>query len=121
MKVQEPSIPWEALHVDWVTSLPPGGDRSYDSSLVIVDMFNKNPMFLPSHRDDRAMEKALLTLNIVVLLTGIYTNIISNRDFKFTSALWKNLHQLFGTKLSFSTDYHPKTDGLYERMILTSK
>ncbi|MBW0524076.1 hypothetical protein O181_063791 [Austropuccinia psidii MF-1] len=44
---------------------------------------------------------------------------ISNRDPKFTSALWTNLHQLFGTKLSFSTAYHPQTDGLAERMIQT--
>ncbi|MBW0572901.1 hypothetical protein O181_112616 [Austropuccinia psidii MF-1] len=44
---------------------------------------------------------------------------ISDRDPKFTSALWKNLHQPFGTKLSFSAAYHPQTDGLTERMIQT--
>ncbi|MBW0588236.1 hypothetical protein O181_127951, partial [Austropuccinia psidii MF-1] len=38
-------------------------------------------------------------------------NIISDRDSKFTSALW--------TKLSFSTAYHPQTDGLAEKMIKT--
>ncbi|MBW0578796.1 hypothetical protein O181_118511 [Austropuccinia psidii MF-1] len=42
---------------------------------------------------------------------------ISDRDPKFTPTLWTNLHQLFGTKLSFSTAYHPQTDGLAERMI----
>ncbi|MBW0583079.1 hypothetical protein O181_122794 [Austropuccinia psidii MF-1] len=31
----------------------------------------------------------------------------------------KNLHQLFGTKLSFYKAYHPQTDGLAERMIQT--
>ncbi|MBW0559033.1 hypothetical protein O181_098748 [Austropuccinia psidii MF-1] len=41
---------------------------------------------------------------------------ISDRDPKFTSVLWTNLHKLFGTKLSFSTSYHPQTDGLAERM-----
>ncbi|MBW0577350.1 hypothetical protein O181_117065, partial [Austropuccinia psidii MF-1] len=46
-------------------------------------------------------------------------NIISDRDPKFTSALWTNLHRFFGTKLSFSTAYHPQTDGLAERMIQT--
>ncbi|MBW0582292.1 hypothetical protein O181_122007 [Austropuccinia psidii MF-1] len=43
----------------------------------------------------------------------------SDRDPKLTSELWTNLHQLFGTKLSFSTAYHPQTDGLAERMSQT--
>ncbi|MBW0583651.1 hypothetical protein O181_123366 [Austropuccinia psidii MF-1] len=47
--------------------------------------------------------------------------IISDRDAKFTSALWTSCHQLFGTKLFFSTAYHPQTDGLEERMIQTFK
>ncbi|MBW0551775.1 hypothetical protein O181_091490 [Austropuccinia psidii MF-1] len=67
------------------------------------------------------MDTALLIWNIVVSWTGIFTNIISDRDPKFTSALWTNLHQLFGTKLSFSTAYHQQTDGLAERMIQTLK
>ncbi|MBW0502825.1 hypothetical protein O181_042540 [Austropuccinia psidii MF-1] len=65
------------------------------------------------------MDTALLIWNRVISLTGIFTNIISDRDSKFTSALWTNLHQLFGTKLSFSTAYHPQTDVLAERMIQT--
>ncbi|MBW0553924.1 hypothetical protein O181_093639 [Austropuccinia psidii MF-1] len=105
--------------MDWVTNLPPGGDRSYNAFLVIVDRFSKTPIFLPCHKDDTAMDTALLMWNRVVSWTGIFTNIISYRDPKFTSALWKNLHQLFGTKLSFSTAYHPQTDGLAERMIQT--
>ncbi|MBW0588442.1 hypothetical protein O181_128157 [Austropuccinia psidii MF-1] len=57
--------------------------------------------------------------NRVVSWTGIFTNIIRDRGPKFTSASWKNIHQLFGTKLYFSTAYHPQTDGLAERMIKT--
>ncbi|MBW0517875.1 hypothetical protein O181_057590 [Austropuccinia psidii MF-1] len=49
----------------------------------------------------------------------MFKNIISDRDPKFTSGLWTNLHQPFGTKLSFSTAYHPQTHGLAERMIQT--
>ncbi|MBW0586952.1 hypothetical protein O181_126667 [Austropuccinia psidii MF-1] len=119
IKIEGPSRPWEIVHMDWVTGLPPGGDRSYDSCLVIVDRFSKTPIFLPCHKDDTAMDTALLIWNGVVSWTGIFTNIISDRDPKFTSALWTNLHQLFGTKLSFSTAYHPQTDGLVERIIQT--
>ncbi|MBW0491656.1 hypothetical protein O181_031371 [Austropuccinia psidii MF-1] len=57
--------------------------------------------------------------NRVISWTGIFTSIISYTDPKFTSALWKNVHQLFGTKLSFSTNYHPQIDGLDERIIQT--
>ncbi|MBW0560314.1 hypothetical protein O181_100029, partial [Austropuccinia psidii MF-1] len=117
IKIQEPSRPWKIGHMDWVTGLPTVSYRSYNSCLVIVDRFSKTQIFLPCHKDDTAMDTALLIWNRVVSWTGIFTNIISDRDPKFTSALWINLHQLFGTKLSFSTAYHPQTDGLAERMI----
>ncbi|MBW0484631.1 hypothetical protein O181_024346 [Austropuccinia psidii MF-1] len=76
-------------------------------------------MFLPCHKDDTAMETAIMIWNKVISHTGLFQNIISDRDPKFTSELWTNLHNLFGTKLSFSTAYHPQTDGLAERIIQT--
>ncbi|MBW0491476.1 hypothetical protein O181_031191 [Austropuccinia psidii MF-1] len=118
-KIQEPSKTWEIVHMDWVTGLPPGGDRIYNAHLVIVDRFSKTRIFLPCHKDDTATNTALPICNRVISWTRIFTNIISDRDPKFTSALWTNLHQLFGTKLSFSTAYHPQTDGLAEIMIQT--
>lgn len=45
--------------------------------------------------------------------------IISDRDPKFTSEFWTSLHAILGSKLAFSTAYHPQTDGLAERMIQT--
>ncbi|MBW0531955.1 hypothetical protein O181_071670 [Austropuccinia psidii MF-1] len=105
--------------MNWVIGLLPGADRSYDACLVIVDRFSKTPIFLPCHKDDTAMDTALLLWNRVMSWTGIFTHIISERDPKLTSELWTNLNQSFGTKLSFSTDYHPQTDGLAERMIQT--
>ncbi|MBW0583951.1 hypothetical protein O181_123666 [Austropuccinia psidii MF-1] len=65
------------------------------------------------------MDTAILIWNKVISHTGIFQNIISDRDPKFTSALLTNLHNLFGSKLSFSTAYHPQTDGLAEIMIQT--
>ncbi|MBW0588730.1 hypothetical protein O181_128445 [Austropuccinia psidii MF-1] len=76
-------------------------------------------MFLPYHKDDAAMDTAIMIWNKVISHTGLFQNIISDRDPKFTSELWTNLHNLFGTKLSFSTAYHPQTDGLAEKMIQT--
>ncbi|MBW0554522.1 hypothetical protein O181_094237 [Austropuccinia psidii MF-1] len=117
INIEEPRRPWEIVHMDWVTGLLPGGDRSYNAWLCIVDRFSKTPIFLPCHTDYTAMDTALLIWNRVISWTGIFTNIFSHRDPKFTSELLTNLQKLFGTKLSFSTAYHPQTDGLAERMI----
>ncbi|MBW0552277.1 hypothetical protein O181_091992 [Austropuccinia psidii MF-1] len=65
------------------------------------------------------MDTALFIWNRVISHTGLFKNIISDRDPKFTSALWTILHKALGTKLSFSTAYHPQTDGLAEIMIQT--
>ncbi|MBW0575275.1 hypothetical protein O181_114990 [Austropuccinia psidii MF-1] len=65
------------------------------------------------------MDTALLLWSRVISHTGLFKDIISDRDPKFSSEIWTNLHRLFGTKLSFSTTYHPQTDGLVERMIET--
>ncbi|MBW0475278.1 hypothetical protein O181_014993 [Austropuccinia psidii MF-1] len=119
IKIQEPSRNWEIFHKDWVKGLPPGGDRGYKACLVIVDRFSKTPIFLACHKDDKAMGTALLIWNRVVSWTGIFTNMISDRDSKFNSAIWTNINQLFGTKLSFSTANHPKTYDMAERMIQT--
>ncbi|MBW0564022.1 hypothetical protein O181_103737 [Austropuccinia psidii MF-1] len=95
IKIQEPKSPWEIVHMDWITALPPGGDRSYNTCLVLVDRYSKTPLFLPCHKDDTAMDTAIMIWNNT------------------------NLHSLFGTKLSFSTAYHLQADGLAERMIQT--
>ncbi|MBW0541552.1 hypothetical protein O181_081267 [Austropuccinia psidii MF-1] len=105
--------------MDWVTALPPGGDRIYNACSVIVDRYSKTPVFLPWHKDDTAMDKALLIWNRFISHICLFENIISDRDPKFTPALWTNLHKCLGTKPSLSTAYHPQTDGLAERMIQT--
>ncbi|MBW0559260.1 hypothetical protein O181_098975 [Austropuccinia psidii MF-1] len=117
--IQEPKSLWEVVHIDWVTEHPPSGDKSYNSCLVIVDRYSKTPIFLPCYIDDTAIDTALLLWSRGISHTGLFRNIISDRDLKFTSSLWTNLHRLFGTKLSFFAAYYPQTDGLSERMIQT--
>ncbi|MBW0504138.1 hypothetical protein O181_043853 [Austropuccinia psidii MF-1] len=117
IQIQEPKSPLKIDQIDWVKSLPPGEDRRFNSFLVLVDRYRKTPILIPCHKDDTAMDTAIMIWNEGISHTGLFQYIISDRDPKFTSALWKNLHHSFCTKLSFSTAYHPHIDGLAERMI----
>ncbi|MBW0502638.1 hypothetical protein O181_042353 [Austropuccinia psidii MF-1] len=105
--------------MDWVTALPVDGEKRYNAYLAIVDSYRKNPISLPSHRYEKDMDNALLIWNRAISHTGLLKSIISNIEPKFTSALWTNLPTLLGTKLSFSTADHLKTDELEKIMIQT--
>ncbi|MBW0563708.1 hypothetical protein O181_103423 [Austropuccinia psidii MF-1] len=119
IQIQEPKFLWEIALMDWVIALPSGGDKSFTAFLVVVYRYRKTPMFLPYHKGETAMETAITVCDSVISHTGLFQRIIIDRDPKFTSALWTNLHNLFGTKLSFSTAYHPQKYFLAERMIQT--
>ncbi|MBW0574026.1 hypothetical protein O181_113741 [Austropuccinia psidii MF-1] len=117
--IEEPKHPWETINMDWVTGLVPGGKENYNACLIIVDRFSKSMRCIPCHKEDTAMDTALLFWNNIISTGGVPKIIISDRDPKFTSEFWTNLYDMLGTKLAFSTAYHPQTDGLAERMIQT--
>jgi hypothetical protein len=118
-RIEEPKSRWEVINMDFVTALPPGGKESFNTVLVIVDRFSSRARFLPCYKDNSALDIALIFWQQVINNVGCPKVIISNRDAKFTSEFWQRLFDLLGTKLSFSTAYHPQTDGLAERMIQT--
>ncbi|MBW0579607.1 hypothetical protein O181_119322 [Austropuccinia psidii MF-1] len=74
---------------------------------------------LPCHKEDTAMDTALLFWNNIISTCGVPKIIISDRDPKFTSEFWTNFYDMLGTKLSFSTADHAQTDCLAERIIQT--
>ncbi|MBW0543127.1 hypothetical protein O181_082842 [Austropuccinia psidii MF-1] len=98
--------------MDLVTGLVPGGKENYNACLTIVDRISKSMRFLQCHKEDTAMDTALLICNSIISTCGVPKIIISDRDPKFTSEFWTNLYDMLGTKFALSTAYHPQTDGL---------
>ena len=60
---------------------------------------------------------AQLYLREIVRLHGVPKTIVSDRDGRFTSRLWKCIQEGLGSRLDFSTAFHPQTDGQSERTI----
>jgi hypothetical protein len=60
---------------------------------------------------------AELYIKEIVRLHGVPVSIVSDRDPRFTSRFWRSLQEAMGTRLTFSTAFHPQTDGQTERTI----
>ncbi|MBW0482627.1 hypothetical protein O181_022342 [Austropuccinia psidii MF-1] len=117
--IGEPKPPWETINMDCVTGLVPGSKENFNACLIIADRPRKSVRCLPCQQEDTAMDTALLFWSNIISTCGVPRIIISDRDPKFTSEFWTSLYDMLGTKLEFSTAYHPQTDGLAERMIQT--
>ncbi|MBW0553605.1 hypothetical protein O181_093320 [Austropuccinia psidii MF-1] len=117
--IEEPKHPLESINMEWVTGIVPGGKEYFNTCLIIVDRFSKSMRCLPCHKEDTAMDTALLLWNNIISTYGVPKIIISDRDPNFKSEFWTNFYYMPGIELAFSTAYHPQTDGLVERMIQT--
>ena len=96
--------------MDFITKLPRIA-RGVDSIWVIVDQLTKNAHFLAISESSSAERLTELYAREVVSRHGVPISIISDRDVRFTSRFWKKFHEELGTRLHFSTAYHPQTDG----------
>ena len=109
-----PPGPWHSVSMDFITSLPES--RGFDAILVMVDRFSKLAHMVPTKGCATALETAKLFLNAWWKHHGLPRVIVSDRDPKFTSAFWRHFFRRVGTKLTFSTAFHPQTDGQTERV-----
>ncbi|MBW0496673.1 hypothetical protein O181_036388 [Austropuccinia psidii MF-1] len=105
--------------MDWVTGPVTKGNENCNFFLVIMNRFSNIVRYLPCHKEDTAMDTAFSFWNNIIANCRVPRIIISYRDPKFKSEVWTNLYDMLGTKISFSTAYHPQTNVLSVRMIQT--
>ncbi|XP_073061796.1 uncharacterized protein [Primulina eburnea] len=111
-----PQWKWEHITMDFVTGLP-RVRRGFNSIWVIVDRLTKSAHFLPVKTTYSMNQYAEDYIAEIVRLHGVPVSIVSDRDPRFTSEFWKSLHRAMGSRLAFSTAYHPQSDGQSERVI----
>ena len=104
--------------MDFVTGLP-RTQRQHDAIWVIVDQLTKSAHFLSVNVEDSLEKLAQLYVDEIVRLHGVPVSIVSDRDPRFKSRFWPSLQTALGTRLHFSTAFHPQTDGQSERTIQT--
>ncbi|KAL0554253.1 hypothetical protein IC582_008170 [Cucumis melo] len=99
--LQPLSIPewkWENVSMDFITGLP-RTLRGFTVIWVVVDRLTKSAHFVPGKSTYTASKWAQLYMSEIVRLHGVPVSIIA-----------------MGTRLDFSTAFHPQTDGQTERL-----
>ncbi|MBW0571521.1 hypothetical protein O181_111236 [Austropuccinia psidii MF-1] len=66
--------------MDWVTGLATGGKETYNACLIMVDRFSKSMRCIPCHKEDTAMDTALLFWNnIIATSSHPQTDVLADR------------------------------------------
>src|SRR5664279_264785 len=110
-----PEWKWDEVGMDFITGFPKS-QKGNNAIWVVIDRLSKVAHFLPVRDDIRASQLADLYVSRIVHLHGVPLRIISDRGSLFVSKFWQSFQNAMGTRLSFSTAYHPQTDGQTERV-----
>lgn len=108
-----PTRPWGSVGMDFIGPFPKS--EGYDYLWVVICRLTSMVHLIPVKTTTTASELASLYFKEIVRLHGLPDSIVSDRDSKFTSKFWSELHRLVGTRLLMSTAFHPQTDGVTER------
>jgi len=114
MPLAIPEQPYDVISMDLITQLPPTAS-GFDAIVCFVDKLSGHMHCVATNTTIDAPTLADMLLRVVVAEFGMPKSIISDRDARFTSRMWRALFATLGTRLNMSTAYHPQTDGLTER------
>ncbi|CAJ0966523.1 unnamed protein product [Ranitomeya imitator] len=82
---------------------------------VACDRFSKMVHLVPLSKLPSSSDLVPLFFQHVVRLHGIPENIVSDRGSQFVSRFWRSFCAKMSIDLSFSSDFHPQTNGQTER------
>ena len=108
-----PQRPWSRIHIDHT------GPFLGQLFLIIVDAYSKwiEAAIVPS----TSSEASIKVLRSVFATHGIPEHMVSDNGSGFTSEQFKLFTQQNGIKHSYTSPYHPSSNGLAERAVQTVK
>jgi len=110
-----PYAPWQSIAMDFITELPISDDC--DQLWVFIDRFTKMAHFLPLRKEGKTVaDLAVIFAREIWKYHGLPTDIVSDRDSRFTLETWMEFLRLSGIRPRMSTAFHPQTNGQTERL-----
>jgi hypothetical protein len=91
--------------MDFIIGLPKSESKIV--IMVVVDRLTKYSHFFPLSHLFSVIDIAKVILENIYKLHGMSLSIVSDRDVIFTSRFWKEVMEMLGIKLNYSTTYHP--------------
>ena len=111
----QPTAPWHMVSVDMLGEIHPTSSAGNKYVLVFVDHFTKQAEAIPVP-DAKAETFAKVFVTDIVCRYGAPTILLSDLGSNFHAAAAKYIVELFGTKKTFGTAYHPNTTGQVENL-----
>ena len=109
------TIPWHHISVDLITALP-NTTKGHNAILTVVDRCTKMVHLIPTHETLTAQGFAQLMQDHIFCKHGLATDIIHDRDPRFTGNFFKQVCKALGLHQSMTSAWHPQSDGQTERM-----
>src|SRR5437588_3761461 len=112
--LEVPYAPWKSISVDFIVALPESEGKN--QIMVVVNHFTKMAHVVPLLETATATDVARAFMKEIWKVHGLPTDIVSDRDTKWTGEFWKGICGLLDIKRKLSTAFHPQTDGQTERV-----
>ena len=87
----------------------------FDYLWVIICRLSSMVHLIPVNTTTTASQLSPIFVKEIVHLHGLPGSIVCDRDSKFMSKWWREIHRILDIKILMSTSFHPQTDGITER------
>ncbi|MCO5588880.1 hypothetical protein L7F22_042841 [Adiantum nelumboides] len=118
MPLHIPRGPWEEISMDFITGFPLTSAHN-DMIWTVVDRFSKQAYFIPCKKTPSAPQTAKMFLHLVFPHHGFPKVLISDRDGHFCNHFWSALCTNLGSRMDFTSAFHPESNGQTEATIST--